>query len=310
MRRAICKLTFNTAVRFGSDAGGSSLTGTNMAFRADVLFSALFRVLLVQGRSDEFLHATQCGRLTFSDAFPWRDGSFFLPRPVGIFAKPDNTMNTDPSQRKLLKRIAFIPMNQLNGFLEGKANLSELEACNRFGNAFEETRVNQRDGILPMPYRVAGFRFEDGCGLYVVVEGDDAALSLFEHGMTALSGEGIGGKVSSGWGKFGFELEPTSEEWNRAMENSQASRQMLLSSALPSDDEIPDVLEDAYYTVVRRGGFAFSEQINPLKKQTVYLLGAGSTFRHRFRGVVLDVGVDMPHPVWRYARAMFMGVDA
>ena len=25
-------------------------------------------------------------------------------------------------------------------------------------------------------------------------------------------------------------------------------------------------------------------------------------------GSLLDVGIGMPHPVWRYARAMFMGV--
>lgn len=59
-----------------------------------------------------------------------------------------------------------------------------------------------------------------------------------------------------------------------------------------------------------RGGFATSERVNPLKKQTVYLLGAGSTFTHRFQGCLLDVGIGMPHPVWRYAKAMFMGVMA
>ena len=69
-------------------------------------------------------------------------------------------------------------------------------------------------------------------------------------------------------------------------------------------------LDGAYYTVARRGGFTNSEQIAPLKKRTVHLLGAGSTFRRRFAGTVLDLGVGMPHPVWRYARGMFMGVNA
>ena len=85
---------------------------------------------------------------------------------------------------------------------------------------------------------------------------------------------------------------------------------MLLSTALPAEDELSSTLEDAFYMVVRRGGYISSEQSHPVKKQTVYFLNAGSTFRRRFTGTILDVGMDMPHPVWRYARAMFMGVNA
>ena len=285
MRHAICKLTFTTATRFGSDAGGSSLTGTAMTFRADVLFSALFAALVKQGGADELLRSVNCGELALSDALPWRGDRLFLPKPVGIFARLDSPAFEDPSRRKLLKKITFIPSDALMDFMAGSADLTELRELNSFGKPFEVTRVNRRDGDQPLPYRVGGFRFADNCGLYIVVSGTDAALGLFDRGMLCLSADGIGGKTSSGWGKFAFETRPAPEGWNRA-------------------------LDGAYYTVARRGGFTNSEQIAPLKKRTVHLLGAGSTFRRRFAGTVLDVGVGMPHPVWRYARGMFMGVNA
>lgn len=310
MRHAICKLTFTTATRFGSDAGGSSLTGTAMTFRADVLFSALFAALLKQGEAEALLHSVNRGELAFSDALPWRDDRLFLPRPVGIFSRPDNPAAEDPSQRKLLKKIAFVPSDALADFMAGSAKLAELHALNRFGQPFEVTRVNRRDDDQPLPYRVGGFRFDPNCGLYVVVSGADAALERFERGMLCLSADGIGGKTSSGWGKFTFETRHAPERLNRALDDVSAPRQMLLSTALPADDELEDALDGAYYTVARRGGFTSSEQNAPLKKRTVHLLGAGSTFRRRFAGTVLDVGVGMPHPVWRYARGMFMGVNA
>ncbi|MBO4885973.1 MAG: type III-A CRISPR-associated RAMP protein Csm4 [Clostridia bacterium] len=310
MRHMICKLRFHTAVRFGSDEGGSSLTGVSMTFRADTLFSALYQAFLEQNRAEDFLRAVRDGCLVFSDAMPWRQNRFFLPKPIGLFARPGDAREEDPSRRKLLKKIAYIPSDLLRDYLSGRADLIKLHELNQFGSAFEETRVNTRDGDQPLPYRVGGFRFAEDCGLYLIVSGDGEGLSLFEQGMTALAAGGIGGKTSSGWGKFSFEMGEASDAWRSALDDDSAPRQMLLSTALPADDELSAALEDAFYMLVRRGGFASSQEINPMKKQTVYLLSAGSTFRRRFAGTVLDVGVGMPHPVWRYARGLFMGVSA
>ena len=309
MRHVICDLNFHTPARFGADAGGGSLTGAGMTFRADMLFSALFRALQPQGEADALLRAVQGGALCFSDALPRNGSTRFIPRPVGIFAQPGDAATEDPSRRKLLKKIGFIPVEKLDDFLAGRADLKALHDMNRFGSAFEQTRVNTRDGEQPLPYRVGGFRFAPDCGLFIAAGGTDGALALFARGMAALAAEGIGGKVSSGWGKFTPEIIPAPAEWARALDDASAPQQLLLSTALPAEDELEGALEDAYTTVVRRGGFAFSEQIRPFKKQTVFLLGAGSTFRRRFAGCVLDVGIDMPHPVWRCARAMFMGVN-
>ena len=98
MRHVICKLKFDTAVRFGSDAGGSSLVGAGMTFRADVLFSALFQALLPLGESAELLQAVNGGALAFSDALPFHGESLFLPKPVGIFTRPADPNAEDAFQ--------------------------------------------------------------------------------------------------------------------------------------------------------------------------------------------------------------------
>ena len=176
MRHVICRLTFSTAVRFGSEAGGGSLTGADKSFRSDTLFSALFSILQPQGKSEALLNAVQSGELAFSDAFPWRESHLFLPRPVGIFTRPDDPAASDPSQRKLLKKIAYIPEDSLSSFLSGKADINDLYRLNHFGSAFEETRVNLRDGDHPLPYRVGGFRFDKDCGLYLIVSGSETSV--------------------------------------------------------------------------------------------------------------------------------------
>ena len=310
MRQAIFRLTFSTAARFGSDEGGASLAGARATVRSDALFSALFRALLPLGRADALLEYARGGALAFSDGLPWRGEALFLPRPVGLFERPDNPAAEDPSKRKLLKKIAHIPADGLHDFLSGRADLERLYAQNRFGVPFEVTRVNTRDGADPLPYRVGGFRFDRDCGLYVAARGEGDALALLEEGLRYLSAEGIGGKTSSGWGKFSLAVEPVPAALANPMEDADAALQMLLNTALPADDELADALAGACYTVARRGGFATSAQGRPFKKRTVALMGAGSTFRRRFRGQVMDVGAGMPHPVWRCAVPLFMGVNA
>ena len=87
---------------------------------------------------------------------------------------------------------------------------------------------------------------------------------------------------------------------------------VLLSTATPTQDELDDdLLRGARYRVVRKGGFVQSatHSANPQKKRDLYLFTPGSTFGKRFAGDVYDVNVTPgAHPVYRYARAFWMGV--
>ena len=87
---------------------------------------------------------------------------------------------------------------------------------------------------------------------------------------------------------------------------------MLLSSALPREDELTDaLLEGARYHLVRKGGFvqSASHAPTPRKKRSLCLFSSGSVFEGCFEGDVLDVNATLgAHPVYRYARAMWMEV--
>lgn len=56
------------------------------------------------------------------------------------------------------------------------------------------------------PYHVGGFQFAPNCGVYFLVAGSYDLLPLLEQ----LSYSGIGGKRSSGYGRFEFSVSDNS----------------------------------------------------------------------------------------------------
>ena len=78
-----------------------------------------------------------------------------------------------------------------------------------------------------------------------------------------------------------------------------------------SEEELEQALEGATYQLVRRGGFVASDTYaeTPQKKKTQYFFRSGSVFGHRFTGDLYSVGGFGEHPVYRYAKPMFLGVD-
>ena len=87
---------------------------------------------------------------------------------------------------------------------------------------------------------------------------------------------------------------------------------MLMTSSLPREDELTEGLIDgARYHLVHKGGFvqSASHASSPKKKRTMWLFAPGSMFERTFEGDVFDVnGRSGKHPVYRYARAMWMEV--
>ena len=166
---------------------------------------------------------------------------------------------------------------------------------------------------------MGAFRFEYGCGLYFIAAFDSRLImESVTRLMNLLGAEGIGGKISAGFGKFqlmervtldGSEpvcLQPLA----KMLREESASHYILLTSSLPTDDELPAAMENAQYTLIRRAGFVQSDRIfNPRKKRTQYFFAAGSVFGRKFDGDLYDVGENMPHPVYRYAKPIFLGVN-
>lgn len=86
---------------------------------------------------------------------------------------------------------------------------------------------------------------------------------------------------------------------------------MLLSVALPADDELENALENASYLLEKRSGFVASSDYAEewRKKRDLYVFTAGSCFVNCFAGDIYDVSEGGKHPVYRYAKPIFMGVS-
>ncbi|MGI6577829.1 MAG: type III-A CRISPR-associated RAMP protein Csm4 [Eubacteriales bacterium] len=125
--------------------------------------------------------------------------------------------------------------------------------------------------------------------------------------------------MSSGYGKFEvLEWVDLQETPNHVyallkgfLERQDANRFISLTTSLPAEDEIRNVIEGSTYALIRRGGFIQSESFSktPLKKLTQFFFAAGSTFLRPYKGDVYNVAPNGNHPVYRYSKPILLGVD-
>ncbi|NMC26667.1 MAG: type III-A CRISPR-associated RAMP protein Csm4 [Syntrophomonadaceae bacterium] len=312
MDYSLYKLEFTTPLHIGRDTGGASLDNGQMAIHSDTVFSALCCEAARGGRLEELVSYFTEGVLVLSDALPYAGDELFFPKP--ILHTTNLLREGDSGLKKKLKDIDYIPLSGFDNYLENLAtnNLDLDSLRHNFGQLNTLTRVAIRGNTAPLPYHVACWRFAKGCGLYVVVAYmGETARNLFEYLLARLGLSGVGGKRSSGWGKFSVQRDIMPQDLRSRLEDVSAPYQMLLGTALPVDSEIEEILQDGWYTVIRRGGFIDSDTYSAgqLKKKTTYMLGPGSCLRCRFQGGMHDVSDNGCHPVWRLANSLFVGVN-
>lgn len=308
------KLIFRRPVHFGQ----GRLSDSGYTCDAATLFSALFIEALHVGAQDELLEAARCGELVLSDAFPFIGSNLYLPKPMvapGVFDSHNQERETlegrqDSRERKANKKLAYVPAERYADYLSG--NFDSLTELDRFhlGEVSLQTKVNltRSDGDDARPYFVGGYSFAQGAGLYFLVQGDYDLAPLLEQ----LSYAGIGGKRTSGYGQFTYQVDEADPVGQVTSKAKHTGTSVLLATSAPRSDELQDeLLDGARYRLVHRGGFvqSASHSKTPQKKRDMYLFAAGSTFSHRFEGDVFDVNATPgSHPVYRYAKALWMEV--
>ena len=297
------------AVHFGDDG----LDASTVTCAADTLFSALcIQALRAAGYQllDELVAAVTSGSLRFTDLLPYADDVLFAPKPI-LRVAGDSGADASAA-KKAAKRLTFVPVGELDGFLAGRADLDRLallqERIGVHGLAGRAAIHNGKDDAEP--YRVGFFRFEPTAGLWCLAQGSGSELDLFAGLLENLSA--LGGERSSGYGGFSFtvtdgvppELQTVADS-NRPLD---AQRWLALTTALPTDPELETALAGATYRLIRRSGFVASATYadSPLRKRDIYKFAAGSLFAHRFDGVVADVGNGVAHPVHSYAKPLFL----
>lgn len=311
MAYSLFRLEFTTGLHIGADAGGPSLGDGRMTIHSDTLFAALCCEGVGSGSLGRLYEAFAGGALTITDALPFSGEEYFLPKPV--LYTGNIRREGSPGMKKALKSVEYIPLSRFDAYLGGLAG-GEIDPESiraDFGVLTTVTRVAVAGQPQPLPYNVAYWRFAPGCGLYVVVRAaDEASLSLFETALAGLGLSGIGGKRSSGLGKFRVRKSLLPPRLAALLADAGAPYQMLLGTGLPGGDGLDSALAGGWYATVRRGGFVLSATYaaRPRKKRTLYMLAPGSCLRARFDGGMFDLADGGAHPVWRCGKTLFAGV--
>ena len=308
MKYKLFKLQFSTAVHFG--AGG--LTTTSDTLMADTVFSALCTEAAKAGTDpSSFIDAVRDGRLRISDALPFIGDRFYVPKPL---AEITSDKEGDSSIKKALKRLPFIPVDCLEEYMNGMLNIIEeadiFQKC--LGQEYLVEKAAVETGEETRPYAVDLYRYYEGSGLYICLgyEKDDDYY-LFSDLLEILSYAGIGGKISSGYGRFTAVPIVPSKEFAKRLEGKNWKQYLSLSVCLPGREELDGVIKDANVRLCKRSGWVSpglgTEQLR--KRKDIYMFTSGSVFKNPFSGCLFDLSDCGSHPVLRYGYPMFMGVN-
>lgn len=316
MKYQIFKLKFTTGVRFGT-GGLNKGAGT---LYADTIFSALCHEALLYGSDtlEKLVGAVKSGKLLISDGLPYIGDRYYIPKPL---VRLNFEKEGDSILKKAMKKMEYLPVDGLQQYLEGKLDIKK--EADYFHENFGKSSLIEKVAIRtldedpekenePAPYAVNVFQYCEGSGLYICV-GYESEELFYDLGdlFDSLSYSGIGGKRTAGYGRFTVTQDSPDAAFAKRLTSDSYQSYMTLTTALPADHELEDALkENEGYRLVKRSGFAVSSSYADSfrKKKDFYLMAAGASFRRKFQGNIFDVSAGGAHPVYRYARPIFMGV--
>ncbi|MCI8795472.1 MAG: type III-A CRISPR-associated RAMP protein Csm4 [Dorea sp.] len=303
MNYTVYKLEFTTGVHFGR----GMLNDSDYVFQADILFSAMYIEALKCGKAEELYDSVRTGKLLFSDALPFNGDSYMIPKPL---LRIERGNRGDSEEKKKFKKLRYLPVDCLDEFISGNMDLEE-DPMKDFGRFHQRVMASVRREGDTLPYHVGMFYFRPGNGLYVIIAYESGKeKNLAEELLEAVSYSGIGGEKSRGLGRFELKTPGKRKETLIRRLQKESSDKMLLSIALPREEEMDAALTGASYLLGKRSGFVWSDNYADelRKKADLYVFTAGSCFRNSFEGDIFDVSREGKHPVYRYAKPLFMGV--
>ena len=289
------KLDFQT-VHFGN----GNLNESIGSFNASRLYSSLFLESLKLNVDKEFLNLSKSANFFLIDSFPLKDGEFYLPKPIGYPKIPLDSESTRETRRKAKrsKKLRYIKYTDMEDYVEGNCDVDKLDGTDSF---FSKSTVVTKKGIDPYEVGITNFK----TSLYILT----IKHKLLDMLMNSLQYSGIGGKRSSGYGRFTVEKLDIPDEFSKniVVNDSEYGVYMTLSTSIPNNDELDSVLPTAEYLLEKSSGFAYSSTSrNLLRKQDLYKFAVGTTLTKTYNGNIFDVRPDgFSHPVWNYAKGLF-----
>ena len=175
----------------------------------------------------------------------------------------------------------------------------------------QKASISYEEGLDALPYYIGSYHFSKNAGLYVIIGYEDTeAFQFISSLIEGLSYSGIGGKRTSGYGKFQAKYKNMDPQLKQRLNVNKYQKMMSLSISLPKDDEIEKVCTEVQFQLIKRSGFVNSMTYADTfrKKKDFYGFVAGSCFKIPYQGDIYDVSIYGKHPVYRYAIPIFMGV--
>ena len=308
MNYKLLKLQFTTAVHFGT--GG--LTTTSNTLMADSLFSAMCTEAARSGEDPaDLIKAATAGRIRISDALPYIGDRYYIPKPL---AEITTDKEGDSSVKKALKKLTYLPADALDKYMSGKLDI-EQEATllqHELGQEYLIEKAAVETGKETMPYAVGLYRYKEGSGLYICLGYEtEEDYYRFCDILELLGYAGVGGKISSGYGKFTIVPVNPLTEYVKRLQKQGSGPYMSLSVCLPAPGEMEQVTNCSNFRLVKRSGWVSAGAAPDAlrKRRDLYMFASGSVFEDRFRGCMCDLSDGGAHPVMRYGYPMLMGVN-
>ena len=329
MKYYLLPLKFLTPVHFGDVAEGGNLEKVTFTCHGDTLVSAMINEAAAMGENylADFVNKCRDGKIVFSSMLPYRDNQeerhLYLPKPLllktheELPAQSSRELKDNATKMKKQKKVAYIRAAEMSDFLHsGMVNTN----VPKFALPMLATRVNKRLEE-PLPYYVGAYCFQNNTGLYFICGVENTEDIKVVEELTELLGlSGIGGKRSSGFGKF--TVIGTANE--HALDNSQAEdaaalaimlnnkaskQQMCLAPVYPLEEEIALVKKGAY-KILKRSGFIVSARLTDgVKRNSIYMLAEGSCFPKRLQGCFTEQEYDgLAHKIYRDGQGLFVGL--
>jgi len=320
MKFWVYKLTFSTEVHIGDGL----LTDSGYTMHADTFFSALcIEALKIYGEEGitNLKEWVNEDKLVLSDGFPYINDVLYLPKPLNPqYMDKYNISKKTSSERKAYKKLKYLPVDiwwKKDTALDIENELIQLK---QIGESTLHIRASIQGLPETEPYGVGGFVFSENGGIYFIVGIEEEYETVFDNILDSLQYTGIGGKISTGMGKFQWEKYTIKDKMKKRLCYGKQSKEnknlMTLSVSLPQkQDEL--VLEDSYYSVIKRSGFVASQSYTIrqkdmtgfTKKKNLYVIQAGSCMTHGYCGNIIDVSDGGTHEVLRYAKPLFWRVE-
>ena len=324
-------LKFLAPVHFGDTASGGNLDRMSLSCSADTLFAALCNEAAASDADllQKLIQKVSDGQVKFSSLFPYyrtKDGEedlyMYLPKPLLQMDVKEQTNKSFSEMRQLAtklkkqKKTSYIRACQMQEWLHNSSQGIALDyEVPEFAVPFVSGKVNLREAE-PLPYYVGSYLFAENTGLYFIcgVEDEDD-MEWLEELLVQLGMSGIGGKRSSGYGKFKLAdnyMEIESKDLDVIYDmlfEEDSNIQMCLSPVCPLASEI-EIVKTGAYKLLKRGGFISSpDMAENIKRDSVYMLAEGSCFDKRLQGQVLSQSVEgLAHKLYRDGVGMFVGL--